>query len=52
VLAAHPKFKGKITVIDSYVQGAAEDQEPAGSRFSKPWAEIRVEPGAKSQVID
>jgi len=52
VLAAQPKFKGKITVINSYVQGAAEDQELAGSRFSKPWAEIRVEPGAKSQVID
>jgi general secretion pathway protein A len=52
VLAAQPKFKGKITVIDSYVQGAVENQELAGSRFSKPWAEIRVEPGAKSQVID
>jgi hypothetical protein len=52
VLTAKPKFKGKITAIDSYVQGAAEDQESAGSRFSKPWAEIRVEPGAKSQVID
>ena len=52
VLAAQPNFKGKITVIDSYVQGAAEDQESAGSRFSKPFAEIRVEPGAKSQVID
>jgi outer membrane protein OmpA-like peptidoglycan-associated protein len=52
VLTAQPKFKGKITVIDSYVQGAVEDQELTGSRFSKPWAEIRVEPGAKSQVID
>jgi general secretion pathway protein A len=52
VLAAHPKFKGKITAIDSYVQGAAEDQESAGSRFSKPWAEIRVEPGAKGQKIN
>jgi general secretion pathway protein A len=52
VLAAQPKFKGKITVIDSYAQGAAEDQESSGNRFSKPWAEIRVEPGAKSQVID
>ena len=52
VLAAQPKFKGRITVIDSYVQGAVEDQELAASRFSKPWAEIRVEPGAKSQVID
>jgi outer membrane protein OmpA-like peptidoglycan-associated protein len=52
VLAAQPNFKGKINVIGSYVQGAVEDQELAGSRFSKPWAEIRVEPGAKSQVID
>jgi general secretion pathway protein A len=52
VLSAHSKFKGKIIIIDSYVQGAAVDQESASSRFSKPWAEIRVEPGAKSQVID
>jgi len=52
VLAAQPNFKGKITVIDSYVQKAVEDQKLSGSRFSKPWAEIRVEPGAKSQVID
>ena len=52
VLAAQPKFKGKITVTDSYVQGTAEDQDLAGSRFLKPWAEIRVEPGTKSQVID
>ena len=42
-LAAQPKFQGKITVIDSYVQRAGEDQEISGSRFSKPWAEIRVE---------
>ena len=52
VLAAQPKFKGKITVIDSYAQGAVEDQKLAGSRLSKPWAEIRVVPGAKSQFID
>jgi general secretion pathway protein A len=52
VLAAQPNFKGKITVIDSYVQGTVEDQKLSGSRFSKPWAEIRVEPGAKSQFID
>jgi outer membrane protein OmpA-like peptidoglycan-associated protein len=52
VLAAQPKFKGKITVIDSYVQGAVEDQELAGSSFSKPWAEIRIEPGAKGQRVD
>ena len=51
VLAAQLKFKGKITVIDSYVPGAVEDQELAGSRFSKPWAEIRVVPGGKSRVI-
>jgi hypothetical protein len=43
VLAAQPKFKGKINVIGSYVQGAIEDQGLAGNRFSKPWAEIRVE---------
>jgi general secretion pathway protein A len=47
VLAAQLKFKGKITVIDSYVPGAVEGQELAGSRFSKPWAEIRVDPEAK-----
>jgi outer membrane protein OmpA-like peptidoglycan-associated protein len=52
VLAAQPKFKGKITVIDSYAQGAVEDQKLAGSRLSKPWAEIRVVPGTKSQFID
>jgi general secretion pathway protein A len=52
VLAAHPDFKGKITVIDLYVQGAVEDQELAGSRSSKPWVEIRVDPWAKGQRID
>jgi general secretion pathway protein A len=52
VLAAQPKFKGTITVMDAHVQGAVEDQALAGDRFSKPWAEIRVEPGAKSQVVD
>ena len=52
VLAAHPKFKGKITVIDSYVQGSVENQELAGSGFSRPWAEIRIEPVAKGQGID
>jgi general secretion pathway protein A len=52
VLAAQPKFKGKITVVDPNVQGGVAGQEPAGSRFSKPWAEIRVKPGAKSLVND
>ena len=52
VLAAQPNFKRKITVIDSYVQGAVEDFELAGSKFSKPWAEIRIEPGNKGQRID
>jgi general secretion pathway protein A len=51
-LTAQSKFKGKITVIDSYAQRAVEDQKLAGSRFSKPWTEIRVEPGAKSQIIE
>jgi general secretion pathway protein A len=52
VLATQPKFKGKINVIDSYVQSAVADQELAGSGFSKPWVEIRIEPGTQSQVID
>ena len=51
-LTAQSKFKGKMTVIDSSAQGAVEDQKLAGSRLSKPWAEIRVEPGAKSQIIE
>jgi len=51
-IAAQPKFKGKITVIDSIVQGVVEDQELAGSKFSKPWAEICIEPGSKGQRID
>jgi general secretion pathway protein A len=52
VLAAQTKFKGKITVIDSYVRGAVEDPELAGGRSSKPWAEIRIEPRAKGQGIN
>jgi len=51
VLASQPKFKGTITVIDSYAQGTVESQKLADTRFSKPWAEIRVEPGAKSRVF-
>jgi general secretion pathway protein A len=51
-LAAQPKFRGKITTIDSFVQGTIEDQEIAGRSFSRPWAQIRIEPEIKSQVMD
>lgn len=47
VLTAQPKFKGKITIIDSNDPAAVEDRESVGSGFSKPWVGIRVEPGAK-----
>ncbi len=52
VFAAQQKFKGKITVTDSLVPDTAGDQEPSGRSLAKPWAEIRVAPGLKSQATD
>jgi len=52
VLAAQPKIKGAITVINQDVRRIAEDRDLPAGGFSKPLAEIRIKPGAKSQVVD
>lgn len=52
VLAAQPKIKGAITVINQDVRRIAEDRDLPAGGFSKPLAEIRIRPGAKSQVVD
>lgn len=44
VLAAQPKFKGAITVINPDVQGIAEDRELPDGGDSRPMAEIRIKP--------
>ena len=51
VLAAQPKFKGTISIINPDVKRIVENRELPSGGYSKPWTEIRIKPGDKNQRI-